>query len=84
MRDLADRADVDPLLRRFYGRVLVDDVLAEPFTDVRVAGLDSHSEDVRLMGEVLFRAGHYRAAPCTPTATSTIGLRCPLVTLSAG
>ena len=30
--DLAGRADVEALLRRFYGRVLVDDVLAVPFT----------------------------------------------------
>lgn len=29
--DLADRADVEALLRRFYGQVLVDDILAEPF-----------------------------------------------------
>jgi hemoglobin len=39
---LAGRTDVEALLRRFNGRVLVDDVLAEPFTDVRVASLDSH------------------------------------------
>jgi hemoglobin len=29
--DLADRADVEVLLRRFYGRVFDDDTLAEPF-----------------------------------------------------
>lgn len=41
--DLADRADVEALLRRFYGRVLVDDLLAEPFSQVReVTGLDAH------------------------------------------
>ena len=63
MRDLADRADVDALLRRFYGRVLVDDVLAEPFTDVRVAGLDSHIPKMCDFWEtVLFRAGHYRGS----------------------
>ena len=63
MRDLAHRADVDALLRRFYGRVLVDDVLAEPFTDVRVAGLDSHIPKMCDFWEtVLFRAGHYRGS----------------------
>ena len=36
--DLAGRADVEALLRRFYGRVLVDDVLAEPFSDVADQG----------------------------------------------
>lgn len=41
--DLADRADVEELLRRFYGQVLVDDLLAEPFSTVReVTGLDAH------------------------------------------
>ena len=41
-RDLADRADIHALLSEFYGRVLVDDLLAEPFTEVRAKGLDSH------------------------------------------
>lgn len=42
-RDLADRADVQALLRRFYGQVLVDAVLAGPFAGVReVTGLDAH------------------------------------------
>lgn len=41
--DLADRADVEALLRRFYGTVLVDDILAEPFAEVReVTGLEAH------------------------------------------
>lgn len=41
--DVADRADIEALLRRFYGRVLVDDLLAEPFSKVReVTGLDAH------------------------------------------
>ena len=58
--DLADRADVEVLLRRFYGRVFDDDTLAEPFADLRVKGLDSH---LRVMCDfwetVLFRAGLY-------------------------
>lgn len=41
MTDLASRADVEELLRRFYGRVFVDDVLAEPFIELR-AGSKSH------------------------------------------
>jgi hemoglobin len=40
--DLADRADVEALLRRFYGQVLGDDILAEPFAEVRdVSGMDA-------------------------------------------
>lgn len=41
-RDLADRADIHALLSKFYGRVLDDDLLAKPFTEVRAKGLDSH------------------------------------------
>lgn len=41
-RDLADRADIHDLLSAFYGRALVDDLLAEPFADVRAKGLDAH------------------------------------------
>ncbi|WP_018179551.1 hypothetical protein [Jongsikchunia kroppenstedtii] len=40
--DLADRAAIEALLRRFYGRVLVDHVLAEPFQEIRAKGLESH------------------------------------------
>jgi hemoglobin len=61
--DLADRADVEALLRRFYGRVLVDDVLAEPFADLRAVGLDSHIPKMCDFWEtVLFRAGLYRGS----------------------
>ena len=40
--DLAARADIEDLLRRFYGRVLVDDLLADPFAEIRESGLQSH------------------------------------------
>jgi hemoglobin len=59
--DLADRADVEALLWRFYGQVLSDEVLAEPFAEIRARGLASH---IPLMCDfwetVLFRAGLYR------------------------
>ena len=61
--DLADRADIEALLRRFYGRVLDDDVLAEAFTEVRAKGLDSHIPVMCDFWEtVLFRAGRYRGS----------------------
>jgi hemoglobin len=61
--DLTGRADVEALLRRFYGRVLVDDVLAEPFAEVRAYGLDSHIPKMCDFWEtVLFRAGLYRGS----------------------
>jgi hemoglobin len=60
-RDLADRADVEALLRRFYSQVLDDDILAEPFTEVRdVTGLDSHIPVMADFWEtMLFRVRRY-------------------------
>ena len=61
--DLSSRADVEALLHRFYGRVLVDDVLAEPFTELKIRGLDSHIPIMADFWEtVLFRAGLYRGS----------------------
>ncbi|OBI46538.1 cyanoglobin [Mycobacterium kyorinense] len=61
--DLTDRADVEALLRRFYGRVLDDDVLAEPFSEVRARGLDTHIPRMCDFWEtVLFRAGLYKGS----------------------
>lgn len=65
--DLATRADVESLLRRFYGRVLVDDVLAAPFADIREHGLDSHLPVMCDFWEtVLFRAGMYQGSALRP------------------
>ncbi|BBY08266.1 group III truncated hemoglobin [Mycobacterium noviomagense] len=61
--DLASRADVEALLRRFYRRVLNDDVLGDPFTELRARGLDSHIPVMCDFWEtVLFRAGRYRGS----------------------
>lgn len=58
--DLINRTDVEALLRRFYGRVLDDEVLREPFTEVRIRGLDSHIPVMADFWEtMLFRAGLY-------------------------
>jgi len=58
--DLADRADVEALLRRFYGQVLVDEILAEPFAEIRLTGLESHLPVMcDFWQTVLFRAGLY-------------------------
>ncbi|MGH3969449.1 MAG: group III truncated hemoglobin [Mycobacterium sp.] len=61
MTDLIDRVDVEALLQRFYGRVLDDEVLGEPFTMVRTKGLDAHIPVMADFWEtMLFRAGRYR------------------------
>ena len=60
-RDLTNREDVEVLLRRFYGRAFADDVLAEPFSELRTHGLESHLSVMCDFWEtVLFRAGLYR------------------------
>ncbi|KUI31691.1 cyanoglobin [Mycobacterium sp. IS-1742] len=60
-RDLATRADVESLLRRFYGRAFEDPLLAAPFADLLSRGLDQHLPVMCDFWEtVLFRAGLYR------------------------
>jgi hemoglobin len=64
--DLVDRADVEALLRRFYDRVLIDDVLFDPFAQLRSEGLDAHIPVMCDFWEtVLFRAGLYRGSALT-------------------
>lgn len=61
--DIGTRADVEALLRCFYGRALVDDLLAGPFTEVREQGLESHLPVMCDFWEtVLFGAGLYRGS----------------------
>lgn len=61
--DLVDRADVEALLWRFYGRVFDDEVLAGPFADLREKGLAGHLPTMCDFWEtVLFRAGRYRGS----------------------
>lgn len=61
--DLTDRADVEALLRRFYARALDDEVLAEPFAELRAVGLDAHVPRMCDFWEtVLFRTGLYRGS----------------------
>lgn len=62
--DVTDRGDVEALLRRFYGRVLVDELLADAFATVReVTGLEGHIPVMADFWEtVLFRAGLYKGS----------------------
>lgn len=61
--DICTRADVEALLRSFYGRVLVDDILAGPFEEIRAKGLESHLPVMCDFWEtVLFQAGLYNGS----------------------
>ncbi len=65
--DLASRADVEALLRRFYGQAFRDDILAEPFDEVRARGLEAHLPVMCDFWEtVLFHAGLYRGSALQP------------------
>jgi hemoglobin len=60
-RDLAGRGDIEALLRRFYGKALHDDMLAEPFAEIRARGLESHLPVMCDFWEtLLLRTGRYR------------------------
>ncbi len=64
--DLADRADVEALLHRFYGTALYDEMLYESFTELRATGLAGHIPTMCDFWEtVLFRAGLYRGSALT-------------------
>ncbi len=59
--DLTTRADVEALLRRFYGKAFRDEVLAAPFAELSARGLEDHLAVMCDFWEtVLFRAGLYR------------------------
>jgi hemoglobin len=74
--DLANRGDVEALLRRFYGQVLVDDTLAEPFTEIRMSGLESHLPVMcDFWQTVLFRAGLYGGSAVRAHRPSRTGMR---------
>ncbi len=61
--DLLGRGDIEALLRRFYGRVLVDVLLCEPFAEVRSRGLESHLPLMCDFWEtVLFHAATYKGS----------------------
>ena len=67
MPDLASRADVEALLWRFYDQVLADDLLAEPFAEVRARGLSAHIPVMCDFWEtVLFGAGLYQGSALAP------------------
>jgi hemoglobin len=60
-RDLADRQDVEVLVRTFYGRAFEDPLLGPVFVDIAHLDLDAHLPVMCDFWEtVLFRAGRYR------------------------
>lgn len=62
-KDIATREELYALLSAFYGKALVDDVLAEPFAEIRQQGLESHLPVMCDFWEtMLFRERKYRGS----------------------
>lgn len=58
--DIANREDIDLLMREFYSRVLTDDLIGYIFTDVAKLDLDEHLPIIGDFWEtMLFRSGDY-------------------------
>ncbi|BBZ00406.1 group III truncated hemoglobin [Mycolicibacterium fallax] len=64
LTDIASRDDLYRLLSRFYGRALVDELLEDPFEEVRAMGLEAHLPVMCDFWEtLLFGAPSYRGSP---------------------
>lgn len=65
--DIRDRADIDLLMRVFYGKALADDVIGNIFTEVAHLDLGAHLPIIGDFWEtMLFRTGDYAARGRNP------------------
>lgn len=65
--DIRDRADIDLLMRVFYGKALADDVIGYIFTDIARLDLNAHLPIIGDFWEtMLFRTGDYAARGRNP------------------
>ena len=64
MSDLETRADIDRLLRRFYSKAMVDEVIGYLFTDVAHLDLEQHLPQIgNFWEQVLFQRPVYVGQP---------------------
>ncbi|BCS32419.1 hypothetical protein TBR22_A16330 [Luteitalea sp. TBR-22] len=64
MPDLATRADIDVLLRRFYSRAMADDLIGYLFTEVAHLDLDHHLPRIgNFWEQLLFQRPVYVGQP---------------------
>ena len=78
MADIETRADVERLVRAFYGRALTDPVIGFIFTDVAHLDLDAHVPEITAFWEtILLGAQTYRGGAFRPHAAlhMRVGLR---------
>ena len=69
MQDIASRADIERLVRAFYGRALTDEVIGWLFTDVARIDLEAHVPRITAFWEtVLLGARTYSGGAFAPHA----------------
>jgi hemoglobin len=69
LRDIADRADCERLVRAFYGRALTDPMIGWLFVDVARLDLEAHIPDITSFWEtILLGAQSYRGGAFRPHA----------------
>lgn len=69
MQDITTSADIERLVRAFYGRALTDEVIGWLFTDVARLDLDAHVPRISAFWEtVLLGAQSYRGGAFAPHA----------------
>jgi hemoglobin len=69
LRDIETRADVERLVRAFYGRALTDPIIGFIFTDVAKLDLEAHVPDITAFWEtILLDAQTYSGGAFRPHA----------------
>jgi len=67
--DIADRADVERLVRAFYGKAMTDPIIGWLFTDVARLDLEAHIPQIAAFWEtILLGAKSYAGTPFEPHA----------------
>jgi hemoglobin len=70
LRDIEDRADVERLVRAFYGRALTDPMIGYLFTDVAHLELEEHVPQITAFWEtILLGAQTYTSGAFAPHAS---------------
>ena len=69
MQDIETRADVERLVRAFYGRALTDPIIGWIFTDIAQLDLEAHVPEIASFWEtILLGAQSYSGGPFRPHA----------------
>ena len=76
MADIETRADVERLVRAFYGRALTDPIIGWIFTDIAKLDLEAHVPEIASFWEtILLGAQSYRGGAFRPHAELNMKVR---------